>query len=174
MLSTLIRPSCFVREGLQAYLWGLCEAWPAHSSTSGPQGWLLCHCATAREGKHSAHYCCLRKQETDSQGAILKKQLWYPFGFSCCCITTLWKVVEFSAICMLLTLYLRSSSNFSSNLRIFFLRLWIFLESCVDVSFSHSLSHDPSEELRRRLNTKYDGDIIRELEHPQFLNFNEC
>lgn len=70
----------------------------------------------------------------------------------------------------ILTLYLRSSSNFSSNLRIFFLRLWIFLESCVDVSSSHSFSHEPSEELRRRLNTKYNRNVIRPLKHhPQFF-----
>lgn len=92
MLITLILPSFFVHEVLRAYLWGLCEAWPAHSSTSGPRGWPLCHCATAGEGKHSAHYCCLKKQETDSQGAILKKRFWYPFGFSCCCIANLWRV----------------------------------------------------------------------------------
>lgn len=48
-----------------------------------------------------------------------------------------------------LTLYFLSSSNLSSNFRIFFLRLWILRVSCAGVRSSRSSSQDPREELRR-------------------------
>lgn len=51
----------------------------------------------------------------------------------------------------ILTRYLRSSSNLSSNLWIFFFSTWILLVSCADVSSSFSSSQEPREELRLRL-----------------------
>lgn len=53
----------------------------------------------------------------------------------------------------LLTRYLRSSSNLSSNLWIFFFSTWILLVSCAVVSSSFSSSQEPREELRLRLET---------------------
>lgn len=52
------------------------------------------------------------------------------------------------------TLYFRSSSNFSSNLWIFFFSTWILLVSWAEVSSSRSSSQEPREELRLRLDRK--------------------
>lgn len=49
------------------------------------------------------------------------------------------------------TLYFLSSSNFSSNLWIFFRSAWILFESWADVNSSFSSSQEPREELRLRL-----------------------
>lgn len=49
------------------------------------------------------------------------------------------------------TLYFRSSSNFSSNLWIFFFSTWILFVSWADVNSSLSSSQEPRDELRLRL-----------------------